>query len=102
MERKKKSLNLTTNLTEKEYTNLIQFLEKRHQGFTEYALLCIGNLKEDDFKDLSVLVSSGVQKRSLSVRASQWVYERVREIAKEKEMPISSVLKIAIREAIQD
>lgn len=100
--RKKKSLVLATNLTSKEYDNLKRFLENRKQGYTEYALLSIGQLKEEDFKDLSILKGSGIQKKIMTLRASQWTYEQVNEIAKEKKLPVSSVLKIAIREAIQD
>ena len=100
--RKKKSLVLATNLTSKEYDNLKRFLENRKQGQTEYALLSIGQLKEEDFKDLSILKGSGIQEKIMTLRASQWTYEQVNEIAKEKKLPVSSVLKIAIREAIQD
>ena len=97
-----KKTKLSTSVTYEEYDNMIDFLSKRQQSISEYALMSIAVLLDDDclvFEKRDRKVRKG-PKKTVTVKCSDYLYSAVSEVALNKGVSKAEIVSEAIKDAL--
>ncbi len=97
--RSKKIKKLAVNITEEDFEKLMKKLEKQRQPLTEYLIIALSTYLNDENRKIERLSRvNGVHNRTkyISFKVSDWLYEKVEELAEQNDCPKSCILYSSI------